>query len=195
MTLVLDAPGRPTIHSDYTNEQARDILQTAPRRSEFAGSLLNNFNRLTPKQIYWLHKLAIDITTPPATVQLSGDFANIATLFDTARQHLRYPKITLRVSDALTIVLSVAGPNARVPGSINVASSRRYREGEYFGRIHRDGRFEPASNRPDVVEFLNRFASDPAGVAADIGRTTGCCVFCARALDDERSLAVGYGPI
>lgn len=47
---------------------------------------------------------------------------------------------------------------------------------------------------PELESFLQKFAEDPARVAAEEGKRTGNCVFCAKQLTDERSVAVGYGP-
>lgn len=38
-------------------------------------------------------------------------------------------------------------------------------------------------------------AVDPEGTAAAYGHLTGACCFCRRALSDERSVSVGYGPV
>lgn len=81
-----------------------------------------------------------------------------------------------------------------MPGSINVA--QEYKGGFWYGRIHRDGNFEPCQRieQPtSLVPALKAFAADPARVAAEHGKLTGKCCFCNSALTDPRSTAVGYG--
>ena len=67
----------------------------------------------------------------------------------------------------------------------------------WFGRILRDGTFEPSRKNDAPAELLpalRDFAAKPAQVAAAHGRLTGRCCFCNSGLDDPRSTAEGYGP-
>jgi hypothetical protein len=67
----------------------------------------------------------------------------------------------------------------------------------YFGRVTEAGAFVAGRDCHDadaLGERLDRFAADPAGEARTYGRLHGRCCFCNRALQDERSTAVGYGP-
>lgn len=124
--------------------------------------------------------------------QTVGNLSGIMRLFDTARQHLRFPAIVL---DGFR--LSIAGPRARVPGSLTVTSDDRDQDGQraWYGRVQSHGEFEPSRDAPaDLGDKLRRLAADPAGVAAEYGRLHGRCCFCNKALRDERSTAVGYGP-
>src|SRR5262249_14997097 len=95
--------------------------------------------------------------------------------------------------------LSVAGQRARVPGSINVATNARYGDSTWFGRILRDGAFEP-SNRVEtpaqLVPVLREFAEKPAEMAAKHGKVMSKCCFCDTTLhgEDGVSAALGYGP-
>jgi hypothetical protein len=135
---------------------------------------------------------------PARATENVGDLSRIVALFDTARQHLRFPSIVL---DGFRV--NVAGPRAREPGSLTVTGVERdtvsrFGRGltrKYFGRVTRAGVFEPSQAAPDGIGAkLRTFAADPAGQAAEHGRLHGACCFCNRALRDERSTAVGYGP-
>jgi hypothetical protein len=66
----------------------------------------------------------------------------------------------------------------------------------YFGRIAAaTGDIMGRDNMDaEVLSLLVEFASDPAGVGSRIGKLTGNCCFCSRALETKESLAVGYGP-
>lgn len=46
-----------------------------------------------------------------------------------------------------------------------------------------------------VYDLLVALAERPAETAAAYGRLNGRCCFCNRGLADERSTAVGYGPV
>lgn len=131
----------------------------------------------------------------PQKVQL-GDLTPMIALFERAGSRLKYPKIKLSVENVGTIVLSVAGPNSKNHGAINVASEGKYGENTWYGLIARDGEFRPNRrvDQPQGLEAgLRTFAADPAGVASAHGHKTGNCCFCSKRLKDARSLYVGYG--
>ena len=127
-----------------------------------------------------------------------GDCDGVHALFDRAAAHLKYPKITLSVpANNETIIISRAGPDAKVPFSLNVCSSTlpgRYGK-LWYGRILRDGTFETMRPQEPIATRLRALAADPVAVAAEHGRLTGRCCFCNHGLEDDRSTAVGYGPI
>ncbi len=173
----------------------------------FALSLLSGWKRygaLTARQAPWVDKLIARAQNgAPQAVQV-GNLSGVLALFDRAKRHLKFPAIVLGVPDAgVTIRVSVAGPRAKVPGSLTITSAQRVDGGdmrEWFGRIRLDGTFEPGGALADNAQLraaltarLVAFAADPAKVAADHGRLTGRCCFCNLALKDERSTAVGYG--
>ena len=124
-----------------------------------------------------------------------GDLSGVMALFDKARQHLARPAIVLQ-GEGAELRLSLAGQGARVPDSLNVATNQGYGSSKWFGRILQDGVFEASPREPTppwLVGLLQRFAADPAKVAAESGHMTGKCCFCSRPLSDELSTAIGYG--
>lgn len=150
----------------------------------------------------WVFKIAPRTPAAPATQTQVGDLSGILALFERARQHLRFPAIVLSVPQASTIQVSMAGQNSRVPRSLNVTAFDEYFMGRrrWFGRVLQNGTFEQSRELlPDaarlITERLQQLATDPARVAAEHGRLTGRCCFCNRGLDDERSTAMGYGPV
>lgn len=179
---------------------------------EFAQSLINQAARrpLSDKQMYWVNKLAHEAVAPKPVVDV-GELTGIIALFDRARQSLKTPAVVLNVPELAHlnegggIRISVASERAKFPGSLNVTALDRTILGDYgpsrawYGRVHTDGRFECSGRAAnDVVAIAGKlaaFAADPAGVAAEYGRLTGCCCFCNRPLKDERSTAVGYGKV
>lgn len=128
-----------------------------------------------------------------------GDLSRIITMFDKAREHLKFPAIVMSVPAAgISVRINVAGSGARFPGSLNVQSGENPGLGgsrAWFGRVHKDGNYEARGNAEnEITERLVAFAKDPLKIAAEHGRLTGRCCFCNRHLQDERSTAVGYGP-
>jgi Family of unknown function (DUF6011) len=164
----------------------------------FAQSLLRSAYP-SPKQAFWIEKLAARATQPPALAQSVsvGDMAGVLALFALAKAHLKRPAIVLQVPDLGEVRLSLAGPKARVPGSVNVTEVGAFGEARWFGRILADGTFDASRKEPAPMlpPYLVRFAASPAEVAAEHGRLTGRCCFCNRPLSDERSTAMGYGPV
>lgn len=154
----------------------------------------------TEKQRYWLVRLC-DLTEgrDPAKRQTHevGDLSGVNALFDRAAKALKNPAIVLGAGQN-AIRLSVAGPTAKAPGTINVTSTGPFETRTWYGRILQDGKFQqsPRAELPNgMLETLRNFAAEPAKVAARHGRETGQCCFCNRLLTDKRSVEVGYGPI
>lgn len=190
-----------TFDSPFTDAQALAICDTLT--SNFAKDLVRaskQYRRgLTLNQRGWVHKLAMEAQQPkPAPVTVALDPTGILALFNRANQKLKRPKVLLSLPDGQDIQLSLAGSGGRYPGSINVTNGVRYGEpgSVFFGRIHAEGRFEAyRAATPEVIAFLQEFAEKPAAVAAQYGHRTGHCCFCNLKLEDERSTAVGYGPV
>lgn len=149
----------------------------------------------TSKQLIWVDKLVEEAEAPPAVRQAATTLVvtGIVALFNTAAQHLKYPKVELELNGT-PLTLRRAGNRSKEPGSISITNN-----GTYLGRICLTG--DVVLNdaglllKASLVPFLQAFAADPAGIAASYGKLTGSCSFCARHLTDDRSLAVGYGKI
>lgn len=178
-----------------------NLSKLGERDRAFALSLLQQLTRrdLSQKQWDWVVRLADRATKPQAPRQTTslGSVAGLLDLFNTAKANgLKNPAIVAQ-SPVGPIRISVAGGNARFPGTINVAEKGRFGEAKWFGRIKLDGTFEAARDGapPALVAYLAEFAAKPAETAAVHGHTTGNCCFCDRPLTDARSTSVGYGPI
>lgn len=188
-------------------EQIAALVQAMSKLSEsdqaFAGSLIAQSQRrgLSEKQWPWVAKLVERATQPAPEPMKIGAIGPIVALIDRAKSRLKYPAVLLRAGE-LELRVSVAGPTSRHPGAVNVTSIERGSDGKraWYGRIIPAGQYEPAlrllqSEREAIGQALVCFAEDPAGVAAAYGHLTGRCCFCGPKLDDERSTAVGYGPV
>lgn len=146
----------------------------------------------------YLFCVAPRVQAHPTTQTQVGNLSGILGLFERARQHLRYPAIVLSVpAIGQTIRVSLAGSSARVPGSLNVTAQDEYVMGRrrWFGRVLQNGTFEQRDGDQSIAARLQQFAANPVGIATEHGRLTGRCCFCNLPLADERSTAVGYGPV
>lgn len=165
----------------------------------FAHSLLASRAPST-KQLLWMDKLVdrcMAAQSPPEEEVQIDNVLGIVSLLNRGHSALKRPKIAFTTVDGTDLRLSIAGDAARHPGTINVTDSRG---GNWYGRIHLDGRWEPGrsctrAQSALIVSALHAFAANPAKVAAEYGRLTGNCCFCCRDLTDDRSTAVGYGKV
>lgn len=173
----------------------------AARDLEFARSLVTNFNkygRLSDRQMYFVEQIIARAEAPvqaaPAAVQLS--VAAIQAMFEKAAQKLRRVKISLKDSSGQKVVFKKAGPMSKYAGQIMITDGGPFGAALFFGRIDTEGNFMATSRATDSVKTLvQEFAVNPEDVAGKYGRLTGACCFCSKSLDDQRSLAVGYGPV
>ena len=192
-----------------TDPELRRLVEALPKLSPkdrgFAEQLLGRaMNRsLTPKQAPWIGKLIERATNPnpDRAQQLGPGFAGVVELLDRANAKLKWPRLLFRAG-AEDYRLTVAGPMARHPGTINVTDTSKGDDGQrpWYGRITREGRFEPRQSLDDekvraITEALAFLSKDPAGAAKVYGLETGVCCFCGIELTDKRSISAGYGPI
>lgn len=127
----------------------------------------------------------------PASAPIKVDMTSIHRLMHEARANLKWPKVVFGTAD---IKLSVAGPRAKVPGSINVTDTADFGDNKWFGRITDDGQFHPSRAADQrVIDFLIEVAADPHAAVADAGKESGSCCFCNRTLTDDASLDAGFG--
>ena len=134
---------------------------------------------------------------PPATV--TANLGPIVDRLTAAGATLKFP--TLRfAADGVKYRLSLAGPMARLPGSVNVTTDGRSRDDRtFFGRIDYSGNFQPhhaqVAAATAIVAALTAFAQDPVGTAKAYGQAFGRCCFCGLELTNKRSRELCYGPI
>lgn len=154
---------------------------------------------LSPKQVNWvdiLTKRALTTTTAPEAKKV-GDFSAVYALFAKAKEHIKFPKIRLLIQD-LPLCLSLAGPNAKQPGTVNVTDGEKFGSNRFFGRVNKDGSFTPgfaqANEAETVANILTMLAADPIATAREHGKLTGYCCFCNKSLSDAQSVSAGFGP-
>lgn len=171
---------------------------------EFAADLISYFTKkktLSARQEPWVGKLIERANTPKPEVQkvAVGSFAGVVALFNKSKEKLKFPKIVLQVQ-GLPVILSQAGPKSKAPGSINVMGEGQYPNRPWYGRVSAEGEWSPSfSMTPEfqnaLQELLIKFGQNPARVAKEYGKLTGNCCFCNAKLENEKSVAAGFGPI
>jgi len=180
-------------------QQLSNSYATLDERSRsFAASLVEQFHErgLSDKQAHWVGELLNRAGgAVPATFAV-GSVKGVVDLLEHAKQRLKSPALLVRVND-ISIRLNIAGPTAKVPGSVFRGTDGQRK---WFGRISPDGDFEPrrsldGETQTAIAAALVAMASDPAKAASEYGRLTGHCCFCSLPLTNERSTAVGYGKI
>ena len=191
--------------------QALEALQQhagklKPDDQHFAQSLLKQHQRkgtLSDKQWYWVGKLAERATQPAEPLPESevGSFKGVVELFEIARKHLKYPKITLALPGGQAIQLTLAGKASKFPGTINVTDGKPFGQNTWYGRVSKDGTWTMSPNCDDEVlvdqmyDLLVQLAEHPAETAKAYGVLTGSCCFCLAKLTDPSSIEAGYGPV
>jgi hypothetical protein len=192
-----------TVHSDLGDAQAARLCRESGH--DFAARLAADVERgrpLHPSGLAWLHVLAVEHRdrlareARHAAEVAAGNvlvLPRVAELFAHAREHLKRPKIRLARGDGRSIRLALAGARSKYPGHIWVADDRR--DGRLYGRIDAEGGYHESRPDGELTELLVTFNDDPAALAGEQGRLSGHCSFCDRPLDDERSTAVGFGPV
>ncbi len=174
----------------------KNIKNLPTGSQKFARDLCDKAYKWNPseKQAFWIRKLA---NYTPANVEVENvDLTKIVELFQVAGQKLKYPKVRLASSGGSPVQFKVAGPNSKYRGEVVISDGGPFGNNVWYGNISTSGVWRKTSRVSDeIAELVKEFADDPAATVSKYGRTVGNCSFCSKALDDERSLEVGYGPV
>lgn len=185
----------------------KGLIPLLPAKDQdFAASMVKNiekYNGATPKQKYWVAQLIARAQNPqaatPQPTQAVGSFTKVYALFAVAKKTLKFPKVRLQVADTLPVVLSMAGAKSKYEGTINVTDGGPFGQNKWYGRVAADGTWTQGKmafpEMGQVETLLKKLGESPEATAAEYGQLTGYCCFCNRSLTDEKSTAVGYGPV
>ena len=191
-----------------TDFEALDIARKIKGNS-FAESLVSQFdtspNGLSVVQWFYVNRVAaehLDKLEGNGVSEKYGEdlgahaYDSIAALFFSAyASGLKYPKVRFDTPSG-EVVLSMSSKRSKVPGSLNVLSKGSYDERKWYGRITDDNWFHTSKAcKPEIVEHVKEFASDPIKYATAYGHRTGNCCFCGIELTHGSSIKVGYGPV
>ncbi|HEY2154451.1 MAG TPA: DUF6011 domain-containing protein [Isosphaeraceae bacterium] len=204
-TVTVVRRGEPvSVETDITPDEAAAILVDST--GTFVRSLVNAYvdprsrARMSARQVDWLVFIAAEEVaraTRPEPEVIPGELDRLVDLFHAVATRLKYPGITLSTEDGRDVSLKLCGSRSRYAGSIAVSNGKKYGDpaGVFYGYLRPDGRWDERASDAQVTDLLRRLAADPVGVAGEYGRLSGNCCFCRLSLTDERSVAVGYGPI
>lgn len=177
-----------TFESIFLDDCAWDLMKFIP--SSFAQSLYNS-DKLSEKQLAWVHKLAMDYKERAEADSGDAKFEALFNAFKAARS-----------KGAKRLTLRFAGINvkpSRDCSSLWVTSQTETEEGRYGLQPKYLGKVTPTgmdSRLPSVVkETLIAAANDPLTAAIRYGKESGECSCCGRELTDPKSIERGIGPI
>ena len=180
-----------TFESKFMDDVAWDLMQYIP--SNFAQSLYNA-ERLSERQLAWVHKLAIDFAaaqSQPQDDNNSTEFDALFGAFEAARAKgakrltLRFAGVNVKPNRDLT-ALWVTSQTEREEGNYGM-------QPKYLGKVTRKGCDSRLSD--EVKAVIMDAASDPLSAAIRYGKVSGSCSCCGRELTDPQSIERGIGPI
>jgi hypothetical protein len=183
-----------SVTTSLTDTEALALCKVHPT-SHFAHDLAAK-STLSHDQLVWVHILAYEVIQPQPVDGIEvGSLDALVELFQTARQHLKYPKIRLRIGARLLLLKEKAGV-IQVLAEDETAWNDKWQAylPVFYGKVQ-DGKYIPSrvTQLDGIVPMLQRMGVSPAQTAAEFGRLTGRCCFCGRHLEDERSTAAGFG--
>jgi hypothetical protein len=173
--------------SDSDRVFARDLYSRAVSKTK----------DLSEKQEYWLAEMArrardgMSNANNAKRESVVINASAINEMFDNALSNgHKSPKIYFEgdKSGELRLTLSKSGS---YPGTIQIMD----RNGNWFGRILKDGTIHSKTAAFNVVEDIKIFCENPKEAVIKYGRKTGNCSFCAKELTTRESVSAGYGPI
>jgi hypothetical protein len=167
----------------------RDMIAYVEKNGRFASEKQAEY---AAKLVTWSQPRAA-----AETVAVNGTaISRVRGLFNTAKSRgLKHPKIRLQTAEGEKLVIGEAGPNSRYAGALMLTDGAPFGSNKWYGRIEGSA-LTPSGQMTDGIKaLLTALGDDPARTAEAYGRLTGNCCFCARALTDGRSVAMGYGPV
>lgn len=180
-----------TFESKFMDDIAWDLMQYIP--SNFARSLYNA-ERLSEKQLAWVHKLAVDFAAAQSQSQDDANSVEFDALFGAFE--------AARAKGAKRLTLRFAGVNVKPNRDLTalwVTSQTEREEGnygmqpKYLGKVTRKGCDSHLSD--EVKAVIMDAANDPLSAAIRYGKVSGSCSCCGRELTDPQSIERGIGPI
>jgi hypothetical protein len=163
-------------------------------RSNFAQDLARKFNKLSPSQYAWAHKLAVDnvkVRVAPVKSNEPSQFEALFAAFEAAKSKgakrltLRFEGINVKPNRDLS-ALWVTSQTEKEEGNYGL-------QPKYLGKVTPQGCDSRLSDT--VKEIIMGAANDPLNAAIKYGKVSGECSCCGRELTDPRSIERGIGPI
>jgi hypothetical protein len=166
--------------------------------------------KLSLRQAYWVGKMIEKANNNPHPLtgfaaQAQGwqpdpviklDVTKIVAMFESARKHLKFPKVTLLMNES------------DLKSGVRFSFDRKGRNLLWVNDQHSYGVTYASINldtgvvdlrrygqkvKTEFMKLLENFSKKPIEMAILHGKLTGNCCFCSLPLTDERSLQCGYG--
>ena len=190
-TFTVTARGE-TITFESTLSDPKVLETLRGLRSTFAQDLARKFNKLSPAQYAWAHKLAQDtVKVAPVKSNEPSQFEALFAAFEAAKSKgakrltLRFEGVSIKPNRDNTVLW--------------VTSQSETEMGEYGLKPKYLGKVTPAGCDSrlgdDVKAIIMGAASDPLSAAIKYGKVSGSCSCCGRELTDPKSIEAGIGPI
>ena len=190
-TFTVTARGE-SITFTSTLSDAKVLETLRGMRSSFSQDLARKFNKLSPAQYAWAHKLAQDtVKVAPVKSNEPSQFEALFNAFETAkgkgakRLTLRFEGVSIKPNRDNTVLW--------------VTSQSETEMGEYGLKPKYLGKVTPAGCDSrlgdDVKAIIMGAANDPLSAAIKYGKVSGSCSCCGRELTDPKSIEAGIGPI
>lgn len=161
------------VKTNLTDQEALAVLRDVP--GSFAADLLTKDGRwgLSPDQIAWAHKLAIESLARKAGLVKVRTYANIPMRLRAMLATDEYPKLSVG-KGASKVEVSLAGARSKYAGDVMITDGRRYPNNLFHGRL--DGSTgEHVGNCPDFVfealESLDGLCGAPMKAAEPVKAT------------------------
>jgi hypothetical protein len=179
-----------TFESTFMDDIAWDLMKYVP--GNFARSLYQA-ERLSDKQLAWVHKLAVDFAANFAQDDdaNSSDFDALFAAFEAAKAK-GAKRLTLRFS-GINVKPSKDGASLWVTSQTEKEQGNYGMQPKYLGKVTRKGCDSRLSD--EIKEVIMEAAKDPLTAAIRYGKVSGECSCCGRELTDPRSIEAGIGPI
>lgn len=168
--------------STFANlDDAKEYLQKCMNHSNFAMDLVSK-NKLSEKQIAWIHYLATQSKIDSETPAENGDYYDLVTKMYTAgstrsKFQVRLPGVTI----------------STVNRGSNIGCLYVFENKEYVGKITHSGMLI-GNVSEDVKNILEDANENLLRLAKIYGHETGNCSLCGRTLSDPLSIQMGMGP-
>src|SRR4051812_42403719 len=110
-------------------------------------------------------------------------YMNIIELFDKAKQSLKWPRLTYdNPETGIKLKFTLAGPNSKYPGSINITDGQGYGNGVFYGRIVKVPhspipRIQYRDVGPEIMRTIEKIYADPVTECKLLGQRFSFCCF------------------
>ncbi len=160
---------------------ARDHLLKCMNSSTFAMDLVSK-NKLSAKQIAWIHYLATE--NVKEMQEAEGEYLQLVQkMYGAVKNNTRKFKMRLPGVEISTV------PNGANAGALYI-----FENNSYVGKITKQGILK-ANVSEDVLNILLDANENLLQLAKIYGHESGSCSVCGRTLTDSLSIQMGIGPI